>query len=178
MQLCISRIRRSLGVPHSSGCAAETSRAERHVFSCKGSLVFVQLYRVLLYSPVVSDRRACRLIFRSKSRAEHRHNKRDNVVVVSSVHCIYFCILMYHRLRDNLCLNYLSRTHHITCEHRNDKPSGALSVCQDVESRLKTSTALSPLLSGHEQRPAASYTARFVAYEASPGQRLGTPSLF
>jgi hypothetical protein len=175
MQLRISRIHHLLGVPHSSGCAAETSRAERHVSSRKGSLVFVHLYRVLLYSPVVSDRCTCRLIFRSKRRAEHRHNKRDNDVVVSSVRCIHFCILMYHRPRDNLCFNYLSRTHHSTCEHSNGQPSGALSVSQDVKDRLKTSKASSPLFSGHERRSTASYTARIVAHEASPKQRFGTP---
>ena len=169
MQLRISRIRRSLGVLHPSGCAAETSRAERHVSSCKGSLVFVRLYRL-----VVSDRRTCRLIFRSKCRAEHTHDKADNDVIFSSVRCMQFCILMYHRPRDNLCFNYLSRTQHITCEHRNDKPPGALSVCHDVKDRLKTSTASSSLLSGHEQRPGASYTARIVAHEAFHRRRFGT----
>ena len=38
---------------------------------------------------------------------------------------------------------------------------------------LKTSTASSPLLSGHEQRPGASYTARSVAHEAFRGNVSG-----
>ena len=46
MQLCISHIRRSLGILHSSGYAAETSRAERHPSSAsKGSFVFVCPHR-------------------------------------------------------------------------------------------------------------------------------------
>ena len=132
MQLCISHIRRSLGILHSSGYAAETSRAERHPSSAsKGSFVFVCPHRCAFVQSVCFctiqwcqiDAHAVSSFGQNAAPSTDITNASDNDVVVSSVHCIHFCILMYHRPRDNLCFNYLSRTHHITCEHRDDQPS-------------------------------------------------------
>jgi len=127
MRLRISHISRSLGVLHSSGCAAETSVRNDTCPQAKAPLCLYARAGALLYKAVVPDKRTGRLIFRSKRRAEHSHDKADNIVIISSVRCTQFCILMYlmrHRnARRLVSTTFLSRTHHIKCAHREDKPS-------------------------------------------------------
>ena len=95
MRLRISRVRRSLGVLHSSGCAAETSVWNDTCPQAKAPLCLYARAGALLYKVVVPDKCTGRRIFRSKRRAEHSHDKADNIVIISSVRCTQFCILMY-----------------------------------------------------------------------------------
>ena len=106
MRLRISHISRSLGVLHSSGCAAETSVRNDTCPQAKVPLCLYARAGALLYKAVVPDKRTGRPIFRSNCRAEHSHDKADNIVMNSFVCCTQFCILMYliyHRMRDDLC---------------------------------------------------------------------------
>jgi len=113
MRLRISRVRRSLGD------TCPQAKAPLCLYARAGAL----LYKAVL---VVPDKRTGRLIFRSKRRAEHSHDKAVNIVIISFVRCTQFCILMYlmrHRnARRLVSTTFLSRTHHIKCAHREDKP--------------------------------------------------------
>ena len=89
--------------------------AERRVSSGKGS--FCTCTREPLYNPVISNRRTGRPIFRSNCRAEHSHDKADNIAMNSFVCCTQFCILIYlvyHRTPDDLCQPpFFPVSHHV-----------------------------------------------------------------
>ena len=75
MQLCISRIIvHSAFFIHLGTPLRRPVRNDTHPQQAKVPLYLCARVGVLLYNPVVPDRR---LIFRSKRRAEHRHNKRQ-----------------------------------------------------------------------------------------------------
>jgi hypothetical protein len=77
------------------GGAAETSVRNDTCPQAKAPLCLYAHAGALLYKAVVPDKRTGRLIFRSKRRAEHSHDKADNIVIISFVRCTQFCILMY-----------------------------------------------------------------------------------
>ena len=77
------------------GGAAETSVRNDTCPQAKAPLCLYARAGALLYKAVVPDKRTGRLIFRSKRRAEHSHDKADNIVIISFVRCTQFCILMY-----------------------------------------------------------------------------------
>ena len=108
------------------GGAAETSVRNDTCPRAKAPLCLYARAGALLYKAVVPDKCTCRPIFRSKRRAKHSHDKADNIVIISFVRCTQFCILMYlirHRnARRLVSTTFLSRTHHIKCAHREDKP--------------------------------------------------------
>ena len=123
-------------------------------------------------APIRTRRRLIRLLY--------LYDKADNIVIISFVRCTQFCILMY-LMRHRNARRLVSTTFpvRITSSVHTEKINLAeCQVRQDVESRLKPLKASSPLLSGHEQRPAPPYTARFVAYEACHRQRFVSPSSF
>ena len=77
------------------GGAAETSVRNDTCPQAKAPLCLYARAGALLYKAVVPDRRTGRLIFRSKRRAEHSHDKADNIVIISFDRCTQLCILMY-----------------------------------------------------------------------------------
>jgi len=75
--------------------AAETPVRNDTCPQAKAPLCLYARAGALLYKAVVPDKCTRRRIFRSKRRAEHSHDKADNIVIISFVRCTQFCILTY-----------------------------------------------------------------------------------